>query len=111
MQITKLFKVAKLQSIIVFELNNKSIADIELILCQVIGKHFTSSIAFNRSWKQKWDKASEPSKNAIFLSKTFAKLIVVLADMLTKAQELQLAATSIFALDNSIFEIKIHEIE
>lgn len=87
LQAAKLFKVAKLQNVMVFGLEDELIASIELTPGRVTSQRSIYSIDFNASCKQKRDKTGRPLNNAVLLLETFERSTVVLVDALTKTQE------------------------
>ena len=112
-QAAELFEAAKLQSAMVFGLDDEPIAGIESMPGVVTGSN--ASIALNSARKRKREEGNGPSSNAILLSETFERSTTVLAQALVKAQELSLlpAASTFSTSDNSAagIEKKITEIE
>lgn len=105
-QATKLFETIKLQSAIVFGLDNKPITSIESMSRVVISSNLF--ITLNFTCKQKCKVKNRPSSNTILLSETFKKLIIVLAQALVKVKELSLlpATNTLSTSDNSTTDIK-----
>lgn len=75
--------MVKLQSTMVFRLDNKSIIGIELMPEVIIS--FSLSIALNSMRKQKQEEGNGLSSNIILLLKTFKRLTTILAQVLFKA--------------------------
>ena len=85
-QIAKLFEAAKLQSAMIFGLDDKPIAGIESTPGMITGSGL--SIALNSARKQKQDEGNGSSSDAVLLSETFERSTTVLAQALVKVRKL-----------------------
>lgn len=100
MQTIELFGEVKLQSTIVFGLDDKPIAGIESILEVVTNSNLF--ITFNFVYKQKQEERSGLSHNIILLLEMFERSTTILTQVLFKAQELfLLPITSTLSTSNN----------